>query len=689
MRTIIALAVFSSALIAQKHPITHEDVWLMKRVGAPMVSPDGKWAVTSVVEPSYDAAKTASDLWLVPLDGSAAPRRLTSTLAPENDAVFSPDSKRLAFATKREGDETDQIYILPLDGGEAMRVTNLSTGAANPQWRPDGKAILFQSRVYPGAKNDAENRNIAEERKARKYNARIFDGFPIRFWDHWLDDLRPHVFVESLEEGAAAHDLLAGTKLAALPGFEGELEESSGSSLDARWSPDGNTIVFTATTDLNRAATSPITTELYRVSAEGGEPVALTSGPDSYHNAIFRPDGKALYATTERSAAVSLYSLERLVKIDWPPAGPPKPLTASWDRSVDSIAFTPDSRTIYVAAEDQGHDRVFQLPADGGEVRPAFEVIQGSYSGLVIPEHAATPILVANWQSMIHPADVVRVDAKTGENHFLTEFNKERIRQIDWQPPREFWFNAKTGRRIQSLVVLPPAFDPAKKYPLLVFPHGGPHNMIKDTFFVRWNYHLLTSPGYVLLMTNYTGSTGYGEEFAVAIDKDVLRGPASEVEQAADEAIRLYPFIDATRQAAAGASYGGYLMNWFEGNTKRFKCLVSHAGLSDNTSFWGATDDSYYWEMRNGGPVWEQKGAWREQNPSTYAANFSTPMLVTQGERDFRVPVNQGLEMYKLLQRREVPSRLVVFPDENHWVLKGEDAREHMHEVLGWLAKYM
>jgi dipeptidyl aminopeptidase/acylaminoacyl peptidase len=688
MRTVIALALFSSALIAQKRTITHEDVWLMKRVGAPAVSPDGRWAVTSVLEPSYDAAKTASDLWLVSLDGSAPPRRLTSTLAPEGGAVFSPDSKRLAFATKREGDETAQIYILPLDGGEAMRVTNISTGASDPQWRPDGNAILFESRVYPGANSDEENRKIAVERKAHKYNLRVFDSFPIRSWDHWLDDLRPHVLVQNLEAGAAPRDLLAGTKLAALPGFEGEFGDD-GSSLGARWSPDGNRIVFTATADLNHSISEPASTELYSVPANGGEPVQLTSGPDSYSNPMFRPDGKALYATRERSEAVSLYSLDRLVKIDWPPTGPPKMLTGTWDRSVGSLAFTPDSRTIYLTAEDQGHDWVFQLPADGGEVRAAFPVQAGGYSDLVIPARAPTPVVVALWQSMVHPADVVRVDPKTGENRFLTDFNKDRIAQIDWQPPREFWFTSKSGKRIQSLLVLPPAFDPSKKYPLVVFPHGGPHNMIKDQFFIRWNYHLLTSPGYVLLMTNYTGSTGYGEDFAAAIHKDILRGPAAEIEQAADEAIRMFPFIDATRQAAAGASYGGYLMNWFEGNTKRFKCLVSHAGLADNTSFWGATDDSYYWEIRNGGPVWEQKGAWRDQNPASYAANFSTPMLVTQGEQDFRVPVNQGLEMYKLLQRRGVPSRLVIFPDENHWVMKGEDARQHMREVLDWLAKYL
>jgi dipeptidyl aminopeptidase/acylaminoacyl peptidase len=687
MRPVIALLLVASALNAQKRPITHEDVWLMKRVGAPAVSPDGKWAVSPVVEPSYDAGKTGSDLWLVSLDGSTPPRRLTNTLGAESDAVFSPDSKRLAFTTKREGDETTQVYVLPLDGGEAMRVTNVSTGASDPRWRPDGKAILFESRVYPGAMNDDENRKIAAERKARKYKVRIFDSFPVRYWDHWLDDLRPHVFVQLLDEAAKPRDLLAGTKLASLPRFEGEFG-ATGTSLGARWSPDGTNIVFTATPDMDSVA-APAPSELYRISADGGEPAALTSGPDSYHNPVFRPDGKALYATRQRSAAVSLYSLDQLVKIEWPEPGQPKLLTGGWDRSVDSIAFSPDSSTVYLTAEDQGHDRLFELPANGGDVRPVPTVKEGGYSGLAIPERAAAPVLVALWQSMIHPAELVRIDTKTGENRILTEFNTERTSHIDWQPPREFWFTSKAGKRIHNLVVLPPAFDASKKYPLVVFPHGGPNNMTKDLFFVRWNYHLLTSSGYVLLMTNYSGSTGYGEAFAESIHKDILRGPSAEIEQAADEAIRMFPFIDGSRQAGVGASYGGYLMNWFEGNTKRFKCLVSHAGLADNSSFYGATDDAYYWEIRNGGPVWEHKGAWREESPAAYAANFSTPMLVTQGEQDFRVPYNQALEMYKLLQRRGVPSRLVMFPDHNHWILQGEDAREHMHEVLDWLAKYL
>src|SRR5690349_8655238 len=245
-RWLISLVALCLAAAPLKRPITHADVWLMKRVSGLAVSPNGKWAVVSVTEPSYDDSKTASDLWIVPADGSAPPRRLTSTKAPENGTVFSPDSTRLAFSTRREGDEADQIYVLPLTGGEAQRVTSISTGAARPKWRPDGNAILFESRLYPGAMNDEDSKKIAAERRARKYNARVFDGFPFRFWDRWLDDLKPHVFVQILEQGAKPKDLLARTKLAALSGFDG-VRDFGDAELEATWSPQGDSIVFTAT----------------------------------------------------------------------------------------------------------------------------------------------------------------------------------------------------------------------------------------------------------------------------------------------------------------------------------------------------------------------------------------------------------------------------------------------------------
>jgi len=649
----------------------------MKRVGAPAVSPDGRFAVVSITEPAYDDKNNTSDLWLLTLDSSAPPRRLTSTKGSESGAVFAPDSRRIAFAAKREGDDEAQIYILSLDGGEASRQTSIAGGASGPQWRPDGKAILFQSHVDP----------IASERKSRKYNARVYESFPFRFWDRWLDEKRPHIFVQVIGMSGAT-DLLANTKLAALAGFDGTRSVGDG-DLHPVWSPDGRWVVFHATADKNVGAYAPSTTQVYKVAAGGGEPVAITEGPNSHTDPQFPPDGKALYVSSSERGDTKLYSLSRLAKLQWPDHGAPAILTAGWDRSVGDVAFSADSSRIYVTAEEHGNDKLFTLPAGGGQVQSAVDLKAGVYSGLAIPSKASGNRAYALWGSMVHPEDAVAIDLDTKTHTLLTDVNKDKLAEIDWQAPRHIWFTAGSGARIHSLAVLPPAFDSTKKYPLLLFPHGGPHNMTKDQFFVRWNYHLLTSPGYVLLMTNYTGSTGFGEEFAAAIHKDILRGPANEIEQAADHAISTMPFIDKTRQAAAGGSYGGYLMNWFEGNSTRFRCLVNHAGLTDNMSMWGSTDAAYYWERRSGGPVWERKGAWLDQSPSTYAANFKTPMLITHGEKDFRVPISQAFEMYKLLQRQKVPSRLVVFPDANHWVLKGEDARYHMQEVLGWLKKYL
>jgi len=238
-------------------------------------------------------------------------------------------------------------------------------------------------------------------------------------------------------------------------------------------------------------------------------------------------------------------------------------------------------------------------------------------------------------------------------------------------------------------MVLPPSFDKAKKYPLVIFPHGGPNSMSKDAFSTRWNSHYLAAPGYILLQTNYTGSTGFGEKFADDIERDVLRGPAQEILEAITEAARLYPAIDLTRQAAAGASYGGYLMNWFEGHTNQFKCLVNHAGAINNESQYGTNDGGLSRELRMGGPIWEPGGQWNAQSPIRSAGSFATPMLITQGELDFRVPLSESMTTFKLLQRRQVPTRLVLFPDEGHWILKGENSRKHMDEVLGWLKKYL
>jgi dipeptidyl aminopeptidase/acylaminoacyl peptidase len=284
---------------------------------------------------------------------------------------------------------------------------------------------------------------------------------------------------------------------------------------------------------------------------------------------------------------------------------------------------------------------------------------------------------------------VVRLDASSGRFEALSGFNTARAAAIDWQPLRHFWITSKAGKKIHSMIALPPEFDEHKKYPLLVLLHGGPASMWRDQFFTRWNYHLLATPGYVVLLTNYTGSTGFGEKFGQEIQLDPFRGPANEINEAADEAIHQFAFIDGNRQAAAGASYGGHLANWMQATTTRYKCLVSHAGLINLESQWGTSDGIYHRELQNGGPVWEQGKVWREQNPIRYAKNFRTPMLLSVGERDFRVPMNQTLENWAVLQRLQIPSRLIVWEEENHWIAKGEDSRYFYQELLGWLKKYL
>ena len=693
---IIVLALLLSAPLSAsaqtatgKVPLTHETMWMMKRVGAPAPSPDGKWVVFQLVEPAYDDKDQMSDLWIVPSDGSATPRRLTFSKSGESGVAWSHDSRQIAFSAKREGDEVNQIYVLDVaSGGEAVRITSLSTGARSPQWRPDGKAIAFVSNVYPGAADDEANKKIAAERKAQKYRVRVYEKFPIRNWDKWLEDTQAHLFVQPAQPGAKAKDLLAGTKLANERGFAGRAA-NSGDELDPVWTPEGDAIVFVASTTRDRAAYARTNTSLFKVSENGGEPVQLTTSSDSFSWPTFRPDGKALYAILSPESSVKVYTLDRLAKFSWPNVGQPTVLTAAFDRSVNSYAFTPDSRSIFLTAEESGNEKVFTLPADGGQVRTAIDATQGVYTNLKIPAKAPSTILIANWESAINPPEVFRLNPASSASQPLTSFNSEQVAKIDWQPLRHFWFTSKAGKRIHSMIALPPNFDERQKYPLLVLMHGGPHSMWRDNWGLRWNYHLLARPGYVALLTNYSGSTGFGEAFAQSIQGDPFKGPANEINEAADEAIRLYSFVDGARQAAAGASYGGHLANWMQATTTRYKTLISHAGLINLESQWGTSDIIYSRELNNGGPVWEQGPVWREQNPIRFAANFRTPIMLSVGENDFRVPLNQTLENWSVLQRLRIPSRLIVWPDENHWILKGENSRYWYQEVHGWLKKYL
>ena len=681
-----------TAAAAPKRIPTHEDIWLMKRISAPQVSPDGRWLVVSVIDPAYDENAQLSDLWLVDTTARQVSRRLTSTRRPESGVIWSPDSSRIVFSAQRENDDVPQLYSLNLRaGGEAQRLTNVSGGARAPVFSHDGRRLAFVALMFPQAMDEAANKALNQAQRARKSNARIYDGFPIRSWDRWLDERQVRVFVMDLDTDGLPvgnpRDLLAGTKLAASAGFAGR-QTDTGEEVEIEFTPDNQSVIFAVTTNRNAAAYSFTDSHLFLASVNGGEPRQLTRGSATWSQPRFTPDGRTLLAIVEVQGP-SVYNASRLAAFDWPDTSKHHIVTDGIDRPVGTFAVTPDSRTVYFTAEDSGHEKLYSARVAGGTVQTLFGVGKGSYTNLVIPARSDKLALYANWESASSPGEIALIQPQSGKALVLTKFNSPRAAQLDLPTIDYHWFTSSRGKRIHSFVVRPPGFEASKKYPLFVVMHGGPHGMWRDQFFVRWNYHLLAAPGYVLLLTNYSGSTGFGEEFARSIQGDPLKGPADEINEAADAAIKEFPFIDGSRQCAGGASYGGHLSNWLQASTTRYKCLVSHAGLVNLEAQWGTSDTIYSREVNLGGPPWEQGAVWREQNPIRYAAKFRTPVLVSVGENDFRVPLNNSLEYWSALQRMQVPSWLVVFPDANHWIQKGEDSRLFYAEIAAWLDHWL
>ena len=665
-----------------RHPVTHEEVWLMQRLGSPVASPDGRHAVLSVTEPSYEEDGEVSDLWLLTVDGSAPPRRLTSTPGGESDVAWSPDGTRIAFSAKRGSDDDAkaQIHLLPMDGpGEAVAITDLSTGASKPVWSPDGTHVAFESRVWPGAADDAANAERAKAEEEDGLNVSRYEIFPVRSWDHWRDEQQTHLFVQAAEAGAEATNLLRGTELVAGRGYEG--------ALDAVWTPDGGGLLFTATENLHESAHAVVRRHLYRVPVDGGEPTRLTGDDYSCRDARFSPDGGQLYCRYE-PVNEHVYNHDEIARGDWDGeglAGELTVLTTAFDRSVGDWDLSADGSTLYFSAAEHGRVRLYAMPADGGAAKVLDGDSRGVYSGL----QAAGESLVAVWESSAAPAELVRVDTDDGSHAALSTFNAARAAGLDRPAFREFWFTSSRGRRIHSWIALPPDFDGTQRYPLVLFIHGGPFSSSLDKDHVRWSPHLLASRGYVVLLTDYTGSVGYGAAFSRNIEGDPLATPGEELLEAADAALARFDFIDPQRQAATGASYGGHLVNWLLATTDRFAALVGHAGLISLEGQWSTSDVIYHRERMNGGPPWGDSPVWEMQSPATYADAFSTPTLLSIGERDYRVPLNQTLAAWSYLQRLQVPSRLLVFHDANHWIMNGKEARYFWEQVHAWLGTYL
>jgi len=450
----------------------------------------------------------------------------------------------------------------------------------------------------------------------------------------------------------------------------------------ACWSADGKEIIFTATTELYSSAYKEPSYNIYSVAVNGSHVKTLVADEVEYKEVVASSDGKYIYCQATVLNNYKVFNLPRLTRFNYPSMTSKTVLASKMDRGINKYVL--NGNDILMSVEYEGNDRLFKIAAGETEAVDITKNTTGCYSNISVSDNG---MVVANYETSSMPAEVVKLNGAAHQQ--LSNFNAEKLATLDLQSIETFWFTASTKQRIRNILVKPAGFDASRKYPLFVVIHGGPASAFKDNWGYRWNYQLLAAPGYVLVLPEYTGATGNGEKFSQDIQFDPFKGPGIEINEAADLAIKKYPFIDATKQAAGGASYGGHLTNWIQATTSRYKCLISHAGLMNSESQWGTSDAIYNREVMNGGTPWSAAKTWKEQNPIRFAAKFKTPVLITVGEQDFRVPLNNSIENFHVMQRLQIPSKLVVFPEENHWILKAENSRFFYKEVHNWLAKYL
>ena len=659
---------------AAKHAITFDDLIRMHRVGEAQISPDGKWVAYTLSTPDMNANRNASDIWMVPAAGGE-PQQLTQS-GKDSSPVWSPDSRTIAFLSSRSGES--QIYLLSLNGGEAEPITKISTGVDIAKWSPDGKTILFTSEVYPDCKDDACNSARDEEREKDKVKAHVAEHLLYRHWSHWNYGKRSHLFVMPASGGATPRDLTAGADYDVPPDQRGGPE-------DINFSPDSKEICFTAVTDKMEAIST--NGDLFIVPVSGGEPKRITAtNPGFDGNPVYSPDGKYIAYHAQKTPE---YESDRWrVMLYDRAAGKSEDLSEGFDRSAMELAWSPDSKTIYFTVENETLQPIYAMAAQVGAAPK--KVIADSYNaGFSLSSDGRT--MAFERTSLTMPAEIFVAGANGTGVRQITHHNDSILAALKMNEPETFWFEGAGGTRVQAMLLRPPDFDAAKKYPLVVVLHGGPQTMWSNAWGYRWNQQMFSAAGYVTLMINRRGSTGYGQKFTDEITDDWGGKAYVDVMDGVDYTLRKNPFCDGNRMAAVGGSYGGYMANWIATHTGRFKAIISHAGIYDKDSMY-ATDELWFEEHDMRGTPWTNPESYHKWAPLTYAAElgkFKTPTLVIDGELDYRVPYTQSLEFFNTLQRQDVPSKLVIFPDEGHWVLKPQNSRFWYKTFMDWLATYL
>ncbi len=648
-------------------PMTAEDLWQLPRVGAPQPSHDGAFAVVPVTTWTIEKNEPRTRLWRVALDARSEPVAITSPDASASEPRISPDGRQLAF-TRKDADGKAQLMLMPLDGGEARRLTSLPLGVFDPTWLPDGSGLVFAAMLVKGhltpEATAAEIKRRAEDPvKAHATEDRVY-----RFWDTWLTTGEvPHLFRIDLASGNV-RDLTPDSTL----WFE--WMDVSG-HYDV--SPDGTTIAFAGTSfDESR---SLLVSSIYVTTVAGGATTCLTPTPpaDSLRPR-WTPDGRAIvYGMTHDPffyadrVRLMRYDVAAKTHAEW---------LGGWDLSPTAWEFAPDG-TLVIEAEQDARVKLFAFAGSGA---PRAITGDGSVGAFAV---ATSGRVLFTHQDLTRSAEAYACALDGSGLARLTRFTDEVAARYATSEVRELTFAGSKGETVQMFLVMPPDFDPAKKYPLLHVVHGGPHGISGDQFHARWNAQLFAAPGYVAALVNFQGSTSWGQDFAKRIQGGWGDRPYDDVMKATDALVEL-GFVDATRMAAAGGSYGGYMMAWIAGQTDRFKCLVNHAGVSDLMGQY-ASDVTQGRGQSVGGEAWDGLDQQDRWSPVRFASGMKTPMLVIHGERDYRVPVGQGLLMYGLLKAKGVPARLLYFPDENHWILKPRNSLLWYREVHDWLRRWL